>query len=750
MQIIGKGIILWDEFEKHVSEEAAHAKMCEPGWYVTHRSKLDREIDNLVWKGMYKIGEGSNYPIAVVSAEFQTSLKKHDEYLKGLGLQWDVLYYGETVAVIRSGKFTAALPTYTIKTELYENLESYTLGELRGRIGVCQEHAIVKQDGISMAAMKKNISSKQAEIENVKDKLQKLQEEKELELQRLKKELEARFAEKTQIIEQKKAELENKIKILKGQMFLLDTELYSLRCFMGETVDFVKLCSGITAALEEPIVFYQKIRYLDEELGKWLALYGVDGDDCKYFEQILQNRGDLRELFAPGPKSISLVKVSKNSIHYSNDPFVANCLREYDTFHGKTIGILIRDGENLYIGWTDEDRINISDENAFLKPVNKEESMENGVVGSSKEEIASRYFLFHILQGLAHKNKILTLPEGVDFFKPNPYVVMSMADGWLEDERFGTFADIVKRTEAPLAKGDMVLTTIRITRDDAYTSSWSNKSTRDEAWNNDRGRGDKNRTHDAFIPNCKVVPINLIDKYQIYTGVFKKYKLDVRWVEEKNEEGIIYNRTETYKTDEYLGEISYDCDVINNSIYGKYGNIKGLSIEEVGGMIRYYGYFREEERINPIDEEKSYYEVYDRTELKDSYNEYFISAKKTDSNYWGDGKDAYANMQIFSDEYINLTFLNSVYISYVINSRKIGNWHQGKVQMDYAGSLKYLNTALQYLRNREKTEAAMLEKYMDLYTDWQIDLSEWRLKNNYHRLTDTRAKKFAIYKKKEE
>ncbi len=167
-------------------------------------------------------------------------------------------------------------------------------------------------------------------------------------------------------------------------------------------------------------------------------------------------------------------------------------------------------------------------------------------------------------------------------------------------------------------------------------------------------------------------------------------------------------------------------------------------------MIRYYGYFREEERINPIDEEKSYYEVYDRTELKGSYNEYFISAKKTDSNYWGDGKDAYANMQIFSDEYINLTFLNSVYISYVINSRKIGNWHQGKVQMDYAGSLMYLNTALQYLREREKTEATMLEKYMDLYTDWQIDLSEWRLKNNYHRLTDTRAKKFAIYKKKEE
>ena len=37
----------------------------------------------------------------------------------------------------------------------------------------------------------------------------------------------------------------------------------------------------------------------------------------------------------------------------------------------------------------------------------------------------------------------------------------------------------------------------------------------------------------------------------------------------------------------------------------------------------------------------------------------------------------------------------------------------------------------------------VLEKYMDLYPDWQVDLSEWRLENGYHRLTDTRAKKFA-------
>ena len=68
--------------------------------------------------------------------------------------------------------------------------------------------------------------------------------------------------------------------------------------------------------------------------------------------------------------------------------------------------------------------------------------------------------------------------------------------------------------------------------------------------------------------------------------------------------------------------------------------------------------------------------------------------------------------------------------------------------VDYADSLPYLHTALEYIRDREKEEAGMLEKYMELYDGWQVDVSEWRLKHNFHRLTDARAKKFAKEKNK--
>ena len=66
--------------------------------------------------------------------------------------------------------------------------------------------------------------------------------------------------------------------------------------------------------------------------------------------------------------------------------------------------------------------------------------------------------------------------------------------------------------------------------------------------------------------------------------------------------------------------------------------------------------------------------------------------------------------------------------------------------MDYANSLSYLNAALDYLKKRETEEERLLSRYMELYPDWQVDLSEWRLKHQYHRLTDTRAKKFAKWK----
>lgn len=99
-------------------------------------------------------------------------------------------------------------------------------------------------------------------------------------------------------------------------------------------------------------------------------------------------------------------------------------------------------------------------------------------------------------------------------------------------------------------------------------------------------------------------------------------------------------------------------------------------------------------------------------------------------------------------EFLNLTYLDSVRLRYVIANRKVTSWRIGGCDVDYAAALRYLNKALEYLDEREKKEKEMLLKYMDkLPENWQVDLTLWRKEHGYHALTEARAKKMGVGKK---
>ena len=349
---------------------------------------------------------------------------------------------------------------------------------------------------------------------------------------------------------------------------------------------------------------------------------------------------------------------------------------------------------------------------------------------------------------MIHNNKMLQLPEGTSVFRKNAYVVFSMADGWLEDNRFGTFSAIVERTNKQLQAGDMVLTTLHITRDDRYSGRYGGRSTYMEPWNNDRGRGDKNRTHDASIPDKKILPINVIDKEISYSLLYDEYRCTVDQVPTDQENVYTYKTT---RTNEKIREGSEEFRVWNSFYEGKKGDeydLRGFTDEDIYKWYlarerKYWNTYGDKDLIDPMNETASY-KVPKGIRKNFTRLHYYLSAEK-ECGRWTD-KKSFANMEIEEGEYLNLTYLNSVYILYAIQNRKIGGWTVGRQCMDYSNSIQYLNIALEYLRKREEKEAELLEKYMDLYPDWQVDLSEWRLENGYHRLTDTRAKKFAKFK----
>lgn len=222
--------------------------------------------------------------------------------------------------------------------------------------------------------------------------------------------------------------------------------------------------------------------------------------------------------------------------------------------------------------------------------------------------------------------KLVHLPEKVNLFKPSQYVIMSMADGWITDKKYGSFNDMVKEWNGlPKQKGDPLLTIMRITRDDAY------EKTRLQPYYNNRGRGDRNRTYDAELPSCSVLPLNQIDRNDKYRMVVEKFD-----------------------GDKSLGFETWDFTVKNHVLRDK--NVKGWDTEDLRA-------FMDSEHSG-----KTFWGGYQvkvrKVEFIDTRYRYFISARKECSA-------AYANIEVFSDEIINLAFADSVRIRHVVQSRNI-------------------------------------------------------------------------------
>lgn len=94
----------------------------------------------------------------------------------------------------------------------------------------------------------------------------------------------ASFDDVTNDIEAKK-NLDMQLDALNKKLYMIESEIYVLRCITGEAVNFVQLTSGQHADQNSPVVIYQKLRFLDEELGKFLAIYDYEGtsDEMRYF-----------------------------------------------------------------------------------------------------------------------------------------------------------------------------------------------------------------------------------------------------------------------------------------------------------------------------------------------------------------------------------------------------------------------------------------------------------------------------------
>lgn len=533
-------------------------------------------------------------------------------------------------------------------------------------------------------------------------------------IEAMKADLEAKKADLMASLQQKKDELEATKEKLETQIYMLESQIYAIRCYAGEVVNFTTIRSGKPAPVTEPVIVHQKLRFLDEELGKLASLYTIQWEKLNLFEEFLRHSPLAFDTFVPNERCIVLVRLSRTGKKLGRDTSekaaYQNLLEAYDYYHGKTVGILIRNGKNLYLGWTDEDYVKIDDdlvnnivdisseepEEPFYSDWEKKQYATKMKQKKRKamEDVLSRVFVTNILQGIVDNSNLLPMPEGVRFDKPSEYIRYSVADTWLDDGRFGDFTKIIERCNETAKAGDMILTIQKLVPE--HDRSWGSNSwaSLDRPWENSRGRGEANRTHDCTVKDCTLYPINLVEYDKPVKMVRYRYKVPKIGFQEGDPEWS-------------------------------------------------YGTMEEKYWDKAADADKELVERYEHIE-----RHVFVSVEKQENwRRWGEPYERMprSNFELYTNEYINLTCMNSIWLTWVITQKKLGGWRIGGKTVDYAYAIRYLNKALEYVRNRENEEKALIDAVDQTVcqnAEWPLKLSEWKMEKGVRTITAYQAKRF--------
>lgn len=746
---------IWLEEEGYRREDIHYASpVCDGGWFNDNwRSYFYGK------QGIFSGTEVTNIFNDCVKDTYRSRTRELFDllsYLEAAGQKMEVFYTDETATLAGFGKKRFVLPTKWLLINYPKDYSNLTLSQLKAIGGPIQETSFTEvalSGEISQNSLEEKKKMQEEKINDLQRQIKDVEDAKEGELAKLREEIEKKMAyleskkkEMLQSLQEKMAEMEEKKAEMEKQIFMLETQIYGIRCYLGEVVNFLQITSGKAALEEEEVVIYQKIRFLDEEMGKALAIYNFDGNDTDLFIDVLRKREDIRELFAPGNKSISFLRVSNSATQIGMHERIRNMLQKYETYHGRQLAILIRNGENTHIAWLDEEKISIDDGNVFMAPSTRVSGVDEELPRqSSKTEMISRYFILSLLRGIRDNSKLIHIE--------NDKITFSYADGWLDNKKYGDFSDIIERVSAlPLTKGEIVLTSMHITRDDDYR-------TRDDRYNNNRGIGAKNRTHDASLKSLTVYPLNKVLRDITYILSYRDHKttLETEKIPSEYITGAYSIRNKNIEiTDEIIkeGTISFTLEEEEREYYeSRYGVDFSSPTKNMDNILKTYDkmYGLSGKNTNYDTATKSYYcrEYYDISYKETEYH-YYLSAIKSDSRWNTSGVSSRANMEVYTDEIIPLTYLNTTWVKYAITTKHIGRWRIGGTTLTYAESLLYLNHLLAFLSKREEEECRLLteaglREWIEENADWPVMLSEWKIENKVRSMTDYQAKRFAKY-----
>lgn len=318
------------------------------------------------------------------------------------------------------------------------------------------------------------------------------------EIESLKAQMEAKISAMYEMQAKMMSELQAKIERYQHELLVMRTDLTAFEYRHGLTIDFTKITSGECAPVEQPIVVYQKLIYLDEDLPRFEKLYDVDAGSL---EVALKHSPALLEHICPTNKGVSFLKMRNASGKFELNNTVMKFIE--DTMPNQ-IGVLVRNGENTWLTWLDSDKVSFSQDSfASVSSQEKEPSVKL---------VQSRYYVFNIILGLIERGEMLQLDHvPVDVFS-DPSIILSNADSQIADSTYIELGDLLYTLNDYSKPEDPIFVLNSFTDKAKYHSYFGGGTT-------ERGRGDNALTDDTTVKRG-INKIRGIDYFSDFTYRF--------------------------------------------------------------------------------------------------------------------------------------------------------------------------------------------------------------------------------------
>lgn len=626
-----------------------------------------------------------------ISMKYIDLIKNSEKHYKLFNDRFEIKYLDdEFVAFMFSEYNGVVIPRKFVDIEFAKDYSSLPESEIIKRLTTTETSNAVSIIG------DKSQNECISELNNYKEELKIAEENAKKELEEFrdemrKKEIELREKQETML-----AEFRKKVEEMKDKIFMLEMNIFALRSYFGETFSISHVMKGKNAPDDQPLVLFQKFRYMDEDLSR-LSVNSEFSVEKTGIIDLFERYGELFiETFCPNSKCITFFKASRNNRVQLYEP-KDDCIEEFQYYHGNQLGMIVRNGENVYLSFIDEE-ITLKD-NLFISnsTANSETAIE---IGKSKirdpevRVVINRKHLFIILQALLKNTNIFDSLKNEKIFESEK-IIFSNADAQIQYTKYPTFKKFFSENDGSnidkIKEGDEIF----IDEPHAGSKYSQNYWGLGQGYEEHRGRGYRNTGRDADIEKGINV-LNIVDKQQ--NG------FDVTYYEGKSSGRIVTK--------------------VDNMIYRKhvYDTEEDLKKKVASG--EYIDY-------------KPHVDV-----------EYYVSCKR-DIPDWQktrrcDGSYARvnnANLRLWSDEFMSIMWLNSNFVQQWIDCKDSGN---GK---DYIYFVKMLKELRDHLLKREEKEFELINKYYKLEnTPWNKDfVLDFKIKHSWRRITETRAKKIAKY-----